>query len=324
MKKLFTIALLSTACSYPLATQSLLGQGNVPQDNINRDAAPNTNYNLNNAQYAQDTPISAARSMDSQIAQWLLADQRNIRDLAKFGLGRTKTPAVRQHAETIINDHSKVISLLEQVIQSNAQTSVTQPANQPAGVDPRVVDNVEQRTDRRQARREFRDDQIDANRDVAEARADRVRAADGVRTPAENAVDRVEDGVQRAADGLRNLARNAGDEVDRVVENAAEFAEPTRRDNSNQIAPWVSVHQQIANKVANNARLGLERRSGMQFDQAFLGMIAAAHLEEESTLEVLSQRASPDLRKILDVALQDAAQHGQKAEAIMTQLESGK
>ena len=224
---------------------------------------------------------TAGANMDRQIAQWLIVDQQNIINLAQYGVQRSKTPQVRELAEAIVRDHEAFASKLREANLEN-------PANSPA------AESV--RGEQREAARE--------------ARRDAARDEDGERRPIENVGDRLEEGIERLADRAERVVDEARDGLDRAAEG----------DRTVGGARWINIHQEIIQKVEEVARQDLQKREGYEFEAAFVGMVVASHLQQEATLEVLSDRASGDLAQTLERALASVKQHRQRAEQVMGQI----
>ncbi|MEZ6089284.1 MAG: hypothetical protein R3C05_14875 [Pirellulaceae bacterium] len=212
--------------------------------------------------------VDGEEMRDRQIARWLITDQKNIVDLAGFGLQRTKTPEVRELAETIIRDHRRLTNQLASHFGKGADTA----------------------PDRRDRTRRTDDDRDDARR------------------PLENLADRVEEGVERITDRAERAVNNAREAVRRELNDD---------DRPARGLAWVNIHRDIADKAAEIAQRDLEKYQGYEFDGAFVGMMTAAHLQQEATLQVLSEHASSDMSELLDAALATIQAHRQRAEQVM-------
>jgi predicted outer membrane protein len=241
-------------------------------------------------------------SENSQIARWLIADQANLVELARYGLERSKTPEVRQLAETVVQEHQ---SLREQL------AAVAGDRTRPTWTRSEDEINRDQRRRFQQAGDRAEDAAEDRREAAAEARQDTDRLGDDIRRPLENLTERLEQGAERVADRTQRAVENTRDAVRRELNDDDR---PTGR------MSWVNVHRDIVNMTTEIAKKDLEQREGKEFDGAFVGMLAAAHLQQEATLEVLSGRASDDFADTLQTALQTVRQHRQKAEQVMGEI----
>ncbi|KAA5542604.1 DUF4142 domain-containing protein [Roseiconus nitratireducens] len=231
-----------------------------------------------------------ARAMNAslsnrQLANWLLVDQRQIVDLAKYGLDRSKSPEVRQLAETVIQDHQDFSKQLRQVNAGDRN-------------DDQAADESDQRRDRRR--------NLLRNRGEADGREGRD-ALEGI-------ADRIESGVDRLANRAERVVEETRDAVERNV------ADVRRRPGGAAAAGWLAIHRDISQRWSQAVRNDLENRDGYEFDAAFVGVLVAAHLKEQAVLEVLRDHADGDLKSTLDQALATTMQHRQSAEQVMQSI----
>ncbi|WP_153556542.1 DUF4142 domain-containing protein [Roseimaritima sediminicola] len=239
---------------------------------------------------------------------WLLSDQQATQQLARYGLQHSKTPEVRQLAETVLRDHERLIEQL----QAHRDR---RPGTVSRSTDPTVA-RAEANAERRQEVRDEREEVREEIRETREARRDARRAADGVVRPLERLGDRIEDGVERIAEAGQNAAEATREAVD------ANLGDDARR--RGRIAPpdaaAVRLHQQIVRRTAELARQDLDRRQGREFDAAWVGMLEAAHLQQQAALEVAIDHADPELRQVLQDGLATIKQHRQAASRTMENL----
>ena len=266
------------------------------------------------------------QTMDQQLAQWLIVDQQTVIELAEYGLQQTQTAEVRQLAETVKQDHQQLLQRLQTFLtdQRNRSPEERRPrletTSSLGGRDvPPVAD--EANAERRQQRREVREEVRDERREAREFAADQRRAVDGER-PLENLADRVEDGAERIAQGARNTLEVAREEIDARVDGDQSRRQVRADQPTNaRTSPWVQLHTQIAQQASQHALQTLQNRQGEQFDSAFVGLMIAAHLQEQATLEAMQNRASGELQPVLESALQTTEQHTQKAKQVMQAIE---
>lgn len=225
-------------------------------------------------------------NMDRQIADWLIVDQQQMVNLAKFGMQKTQSPKVRELAQAIISDHEALASKLTDASLRGSR------AAQPANADDASGDRAREAT-------------RDARRDAAQEQ-------DGDR-PLENLGARIDEGVERLADRAERVVGDAREGLGRAVDG----------DRTNRLmrgARWVDIHREITEKLEQVARQDLEKRQGYEFDAAFVGMLVASHLQQEATLDVLSSRATGELAETLNQALTSVKQHRHAAEQVMGQI----
>lgn len=228
----------------------------------------------------------AASGMNAQIAQWLTIDQRSIVDLAEFGLQRTKTPEVRQLAESIIEDHRALARQLAGFQRATGGTTAEV---------------------RRAPLRE------DSREDARERLRDNRRDRDGVRRPVENLVDRVEDGLERLGDRAERAVEN----VDDAFDDDSERDVLVDRSSRGPTSAWVQIHREIVERLSEMSKADLDKRSGYEFDASLVGMFVASHLQQEATMKVLAQRATGNLKQNLQRAVTTLRQHRERAEQVM-------
>ncbi len=254
------------------------------------------------SQDIQQSSDSEFRSTQ-QIAKWVMVDQKHIVDLAKFGLRRSKTPEVRELAETIVREHLQFADRLAGLADSSTRPTWT-----------RSADEIERDQERR----------VEAIRDRFDENPEARRNQDGDQRPLENLGNRLEEGVERVAERTERAFENTRDAVRRELNdddrNNDDRNDDDRNDDDRRAGDsvaWLDVHRDIANEVAKNAQRELEGDQGYEFDASFVGMLSAAHIQQEATLAVLSDRASGELASTLDEALQTIRQHKQHAERVM-------
>lgn len=245
-----------------------------------------------------------ADSVNQQIARWVLIDQQSLVNLSRFGLQRTKTPEVRQLAEEIVRDHSRLAEKLAAAIGEPSRPSGARSAEEREREQDRRMDAAEDQAD-------YRDEED------REARRERVRDVrrerDDERRPLENIADRIEEGVERVAD----RTERAVEDTRRAVRRELNDDDRPRR---NSIS-WLTIHGSIAREVTEAAKQDLEQRQGYEFDASFVGMLSAVHLQQEATLEELARRASGELSSTLSDARETIRNHRQTANRVMENIQ---
>ncbi|WP_148080432.1 hypothetical protein [Roseimaritima ulvae] len=255
----------------------------------------------------------SSRLSSKAMVDWLLTDQQSIQQLAQFGLTRSKAPEVRQLAEMVARDHAALAQRLQQLSTDRTQGEVD------VDVSGQAVERAEANAERRQAIRDRREEARHAAREQREQIGDARRAADGVVRPIERLADRVEDGVERVAEGAQNAAEATREAIDANLGDDRVARRP-RADRMHPQAAAVQLHRQIVAQTARIARSDLERRDGYEFNAAFVGMLEAAHLQQQATLEVMTQHADGELHAVLEDALTTIKQHRQSAGQVMQNL----
>lgn len=227
---------------------------------------------------------------NAQIADWLIADQRNMIELSEFAVQKAETPQVRQLAEKIINDHQALLQSLERIAANRDRSRDT------AAPTDQEVTPIESE---------------DSTADDVTTR--RRRDSDGRRVG--NIVERVQERAEEVAERAERVLDRTRQAIDEEVSD-----EPAPRMLARNPSPWVEIHQQIVDKVAEKSRKDLEKRSGHEFEAAFLGLVVASHIQQEATLKVLSNRATGPLKERLKDAEVMVSQHREQAEQAMDKI----
>ena len=243
------------------------------------------------------------------IAEWALIDQRNMIELAQFGLQRTKNDAVRQLAQKVLQGHQELAERLEPIAQNaGGQQGGAARAND-------AEDRAQSRQDARDTRQTRREAGRDARGAADEADPDRGGVAGGV----ERLGDRLESGAEQLAQETREAAEATREGIDRAVDGDNDRPAGGRMTGLNN--PLLDIHREIANAAANQARSQLEKYQGTEFDEAFVGLIGSSHLAEQATLTVLNDRARGELATVLNDGLSRVREHLMEAQRTMEQIE---
>jgi predicted outer membrane protein len=213
---------------------------------------------------------------------------------------RTQNPAAVSNAEIaqwVLIDQRNMVALSEYAVQRTQSRDVRNLAEQIINDHQSLIQTLDRfATARPQVRAQRQDQGAD------EPTEERRRVRDTTRRPLERLADRIDERVEERAEG-------GGP---RIAQGRGLLARGP--------SPWIEIHQEISNQLAEKARKDLEQRQGREFEGAFLGMIVAAHLNEEATLSVLSQRAEGDLKNALENALESAREHREEAEKVMDKV----
>lgn len=299
LKNFFSIAILSGTIAMPAFGQDVDIQAGGTDVEVGSNGVDVDVDARNDRTIARPPRIEAElnNTLNMQIASWAAGDQQSIVELAQYGLSRTQTPAVKELATTIIQEHQQLADQLGRVSESDVSRD--------AGANLR----------NRQETRAQREAAEQAREATTEARRDEIRNSDGVRTPLENFGDRIENRVQQLADRAERAAGATRDAIDRNPVSEDELS-GYRLSQS----PWLQIHREITSELDQSARAELEQYQGYQFDASFIGMLIAAHLQQEATLKVLSQHASGELAATLKTSLGKIHQHREQAEMVMNAI----
>lgn len=227
----------------------------------------------------------AARGLaDRDLADWFIADQRAVIELAEFGQQRTKTPEVRQWMEDLAQQHQQLIDRMTNLAQTAANRTSQDSAGDAA-----------------------------AGREGANAaeenRAEESRRRGGEDRPLQRLAERVEqiaDRAERTVDDIRGaIEENLGDLATRSGAGGA----------------GGQLHREISDQFVAEAKQDLERRAGAEFDAALVGMLAAMELRQAATLQVIQRYADDELRPVIDQASKTVRQHRQRAERVMESIQ---
>lgn len=179
---------------------------------------------------------------DQQLAAWLLVDNRGEIALAQLAQEKTSNSDVREFAQHLIDDHSKMVENLERFAGGRRRSR---------GGDNRTTGS---------------------------------RGAQGA-MPDEFAAG----GQMRSAGGL-NITR---------------------------------LKQQLGQQCLASAKRELEQKDDNEFDECFIGMQIAKHMEMIDTLKVFSHYASENLDQVIEEAEQASQEHLDHAKELIKQLTSG-
>lgn len=292
----FSVAILSGALALPAFGQDVdiqAGGTNVEVGSrgVDVDVDPSDDRTIARPPRVDADP---GNTLNTQIASWALTDQQSIVELAQFGFQHSQTPAVKELATTIAREHQQLAQQLGRISQADGSV------------------NAEANIQRRQELRANRELTEVAQEATTEARRDELRNSDGVRTPLENFGDRIENRARRLADRAERAAGATRDAIDRSTVSEEELS-GYRLSQS----PWLQIHREIRSELDQSSRAELEQYQGYQFDASFIGMMIAAHLQQEATLKVLSQHASGDLATTLQTSLEKMRSHREQAEQVM-------
>lgn len=84
---------------------------------------------------------------------------------------------------------------------------------------------------------------------------------------------------------------------------------------------FVMLKRDIAQRTLKATLDELRSKQGAEFDRCFMGLQIMGHLEAAQTLEALSEKASPELRQVLQQELQAVKHHLDEAKQIAQALE---
>ena len=189
---------------------------------------------------------------DQQLAAWLLVDNRGEIALAKLAQEKTSNSDVREFAQHLINDHSKMVEKLEQFAGGRRRTR---------GSGNRASDN------------RAGDNQVAANRRSQGGQADEYAAG----------------GQARSSAGLN----------------------------------FVRLKQQLGQQCLASAKQELEQKDDKEFDECYIGMQIAKHMEMIDTLKVFSHYASENLDQVIEEGEDTSQEHLDRAKELIKELTSG-
>lgn len=191
---------------------------------------------------------------DQQLAAWLLVDNRGEIALAKLAQEKTSNSDIRDFAQHLIDDHSKIVEKLEQFAGTRRRTR---------GSDNRGSDN--RGTDNR---------------------------------------------------GTENRAAN-----NRGPQTAtAEYAGGQGRSSAG--LNFVRLKQQLGQQCLASAKQELEQKDGNEFDECYIGMQIAKHMEMIDTLKVFSHYASENLDQVIEEGEDTSQEHLDHAKKLIKELTS--
>jgi putative membrane protein len=179
---------------------------------------------------------------DQQLAAWLLVDNRGEIALAQLAQEKASSSDVRDLAQHLIDDHSKMVEKLERFAGGRRRTR---------GGDNRATNN---------------------------------RRSQGA------AYDEFAAGGQPQSSAGLNFVR---------------------------------IKQQLGQQCLASSKQELEQKDGNEFDECFLGLQIAKHMEMIDTLKVFSHYASENLDQVIEEAEDSAQEHLDRAKDLIKDVTSG-
>lgn len=176
---------------------------------------------------------------DQQLAAWLLVDNRGEIALAQLAQEKTSNSEVRDFAQHLIDDHSKMVEKLEQFAGTRRRTR---------GNDNRTATNRRPQT----------------------------------------ATAEYAGGQGRSSAGLN----------------------------------FVRLKQQLGQQCLASSKQELEQKDGNEFDECYIGMQIAKHMEMIDTLKVFSHYASENLDQVIEEGEDTSQEHLDHAKKLIKELTS--
>lgn len=246
---------------------------------------------------------------DQELAGWVLIDNRGEIQLAQFALEKTESPAVRQFAQRMIQDHQRFAQQLAQAI--GGQGLEQQQPGQPPARDLRP------RQTRPDAEARQDGDAIDeAIRESAAEIREAVREAERAVEQAE--ADDEQDQPRRA---LRGRQDTPGALEERQEVEVRKVPQPFHGGAAAGGQGWLGVKQRLAQQMVEAIQNELQDKQGAEFDVAFMSGQTYRHLQALNTLQVFQQLASPELKPVLEQGARMTQEHLEMAKAILRQVE---
>lgn len=123
---------------------------------------------------------------------------------------------------------------------------------------------------------------------------------------------------------LRRFAPEIGS-ADSTGNGRGYEGEQRRSGEGRMMRAWddMTVAQQISDRLVRKARDELSEKEGWEFDHTFVGQQLVAHQQDIAKMEVYRQYASPELRQVIDEAIQIAEGHEQEARDLAMELGRG-
>lgn len=177
---------------------------------------------------------------DQQLAAWLLVDNRGEIALAQLAQEKTSNSDVRDFAQHLIDDHSKMVEKLEQFAGTRRRTR---------GNDNRAANN---------------------------------------RRPQSATAESAAGGQGRSSAGLN----------------------------------FVRLKQQLGQQCLASSKQELEQKDGNEFDECYIGMQIAKHMEMIDTLKVFSHYASENLDQVIEEGEDTSQEHLDHAKKLIKELTS--
>lgn len=162
--------------------------------------------------------------------------------------------------------------------------------------------------------------------EIASLAADQAESS-SVRQFAEELIDDHQRILSELDQFSPGVSRRRLDAAQRETRTRSRFDEPLQSDlqrrsgREGQPIDMLQVAQEIAQEHTNLVKRELRQREGLDFDWAFLGQQLVAHQHGLAQLRVVSRYASPELRDVLQLAMNQIDDHMQRIEELMDRLE---
>lgn len=92
------------------------------------------------------------------------------------------------------------------------------------------------------------------------------------------------------------------------------------RSDANQPLDMIQLHREVAEECIRSAKLGMNKKDGVEFDECYIGFQIAAHAEMKNKLTVFKRHVSGDLAQVISEGLETTEKHLKKAENLIKDL----
>jgi predicted outer membrane protein len=116
----------------------------------------------------------------------------------------------------------------------------------------------------------------------------------------------------------RDTARKEGDRDDSTARADQEKARTGQAGSQDQVQ--MQIKRELADECLASTKRELGQKSGQEFDDCFVGMQIAAHMQMVDELKVLQRHASPELAAVLKEGHTTAQTHLDHAKKLMKTL----
>jgi predicted outer membrane protein len=244
---------------------------------------------------ATDIGANASGLQEYFAACWLIGNHEEI-TISQFALERAQNPKVKQFAQQMIEDHTRMVAQLRQFAPQYAEIDFT------GGVTrfPEANTRGEERRENRRERRE--------NREINRENRD---------NPPQERTGDEQPGVETPRPEIR--IGTGADATEDNQEEAGVTAEGTRG-SDDVLQQLLQFNQQAAGQCLMLTREALEKHSGADFDQAYLGAQVGAHIGMLAKLRAAEGYTNGEFRELVTQGLKTTEEHLQHAEQLLQEL----
>jgi predicted outer membrane protein len=227
--------------------------------------------------------------------------------LSQFAQQRATSSEVKEFAQMMVQDHQKMIQQLQQLSGSTGSTersglSATATA---AGRNSTTAGSTSAQSS-------------DTNNDATSGTASTSAGTAGTRSRS-NTSGASATGAGTNRDTASSVSPSSSPSVNSLGAGGA--ASTQAATNGGGVQQIMQIDRQIVERKAQATREELQKKSGADFDKAFVGTAINAHIHALAALDVIGQQAQGQLAQVAQQSRPTVQQHLEHAKQIMKNLE---